>query len=165
MLAAARRVQAEQLDLIVAELGRHLDDGTDPQVTAAASLQAGHTAAAQHELAAGLGTGRHLQLLVAVECLQGEPGAERRLGDRDRQLGDEVVVLAAVAIVRAGSDVDVQVAGRTSAGPDGTTTGEPQRGARVDAGRDVDLIRLFGCLLYTSPSPRDRTRSRMPSSA
>ena len=24
---------------------------------------------------------------------------------------------------------------------------------------------LIGCLLYTSPSPRDRTRSRMPSSA
>ena len=25
--------------------------------------------------------------------------------------------------------------------------------------------RLYYCLLYTSPSPRDRTRSRMPSSA
>ena len=25
--------------------------------------------------------------------------------------------------------------------------------------------RYFACLLYTSPSPRDRTRSRMPSSA
>ena len=25
--------------------------------------------------------------------------------------------------------------------------------------------RAWGCLLYTSPSPRDRTRSRMPSSA
>ena len=24
---------------------------------------------------------------------------------------------------------------------------------------------VYGCLLYTSPSPRDRTRSRMPSSA
>ena len=24
---------------------------------------------------------------------------------------------------------------------------------------------IVGCLLYTSPSPRDRTRSRMPSSA
>ena len=24
---------------------------------------------------------------------------------------------------------------------------------------------VFGCLLYTSPSPRDRTRYRMPSSA
>ena len=29
---------------------------------------------------------------------------------------------------------------------------------------DVDAIRK-ACLLYTSPSPRDRTRSRMPSSA
>ena len=28
----------------------------------------------------------------------------------------------------------------------------------------IELIRQ-GCLLYTSPSPRDRTRSRMPSSA
>ena len=26
-------------------------------------------------------------------------------------------------------------------------------------------IESIGCLLYTSPSPRDRTRSRMPSSA
>ena len=25
--------------------------------------------------------------------------------------------------------------------------------------------RIYLCLLYTSPSPRDRTRSRMPSSA
>ena len=29
--------------------------------------------------------------------------------------------------------------------------------------RDRDVV--FTCLLYTSPSPRDRTRSRMPSSA
>ena len=30
----------------------------------------------------------------------------------------------------------------------------------------VDIAGLVkGCLLYTSPSPRDRTRSRMPSSA
>ena len=27
------------------------------------------------------------------------------------------------------------------------------------------LAEIGGCLLYTSPSPRDRTRSRMPSSA
>ena len=32
-------------------------------------------------------------------------------------------------------------------------------------GRGKEVIRLGGCLLYTSPSPRDRTRSRMPSSA
>ena len=28
-----------------------------------------------------------------------------------------------------------------------------------------DLIRRYSCLLYTSPSPRDMRRSRMPSSA
>ena len=27
------------------------------------------------------------------------------------------------------------------------------------------VVILWTCLLYTSPSPRDRTRSRMPSSA
>ena len=29
----------------------------------------------------------------------------------------------------------------------------------------IDGAHLGDCLLYTSPSPRDRTRSRMPSSA
>ena len=29
----------------------------------------------------------------------------------------------------------------------------------------ANVAHLPGCLLYTSPSPRDRTRSRMPSSA
>ena len=34
------------------------------------------------------------------------------------------------------------------------------------AKRGIEQILLHtGCLLYTSPSPRDRTRSRMPSSA
>ena len=37
-------------------------------------------------------------------------------------------------------------------------------GAReLNVSSDIDLIYI--CLLYTSPSPRDRTRSRMPSSA
>ena len=30
---------------------------------------------------------------------------------------------------------------------------------------DVIKVAIRDCLLYTSPSPRDRTRSRMPSSA
>ena len=34
------------------------------------------------------------------------------------------------------------------------------------AGADIAAIQnMDSCLLYTSPSPRDRTRSRMPSSA
>ena len=30
---------------------------------------------------------------------------------------------------------------------------------------DFEQAKEYSCLLYTSPSPRDRTRSRMPSSA
>ena len=49
--------------------------------------------------------------------------------------------------------------------------GEPDKGglksimvkSTIDG--SIDKIDSDGCLLYTSPSPRDRTRSRMPSSA
>ena len=34
-------------------------------------------------------------------------------------------------------------------------------GSRINELNGIDYV----CLLYTSPSPRDRTRSRMPSSA
>ena len=41
--------------------------------------------------------------------------------------------------------------------------------AKNDNGNRMDgviaVVWMVGCLLYTSPSPRDRTRSRMPSSA
>ena len=47
----------------------------------------------------------------------------------------------------------------TSAGPSKLVTG-----AGVELTAD-DAALLEDCLLYTSPSPRDRTRSRMPSSA
>ena len=40
----------------------------------------------------------------------------------------------------------------------------PARRAMGEAGRER-VRALYTCLLYTSPSPRDRTRSRMPSSA
>ena len=35
----------------------------------------------------------------------------------------------------------------------------------TDGGRRLAMAQRYICLLYTSPSPRDRTRSRMPSSA
>ena len=38
--------------------------------------------------------------------------------------------------------------------------GNPQ-----DKLKAISIVGTNGCLLYTSPSPRDRTRSRMPSSA
>ena len=41
--------------------------------------------------------------------------------------------------------------------------GIPMKG--YDQGSSDEISQLYNCLLYTSPSPRDRTRSRMPSSA
>ena len=41
-------------------------------------------------------------------------------------------------------------------------TATPEQQAQIQA--DVDAS-MAGCLLYTSPSPRDRQKSRMPSSA
>ena len=38
----------------------------------------------------------------------------------------------------------------------------PPKGKSLQA---IALDNVISCLLYTSPSPRDRTRSRMPSSA
>ena len=41
----------------------------------------------------------------------------------------------------------------------------PYEAAALAVSPNADLQLIYTCLLYTSPSPRDRTRSRMPSSA
>ena len=41
----------------------------------------------------------------------------------------------------------------------------PEVGDECTKGENISVIESVNCLLYTSPSPRDRTRSRMPSSA
>ena len=49
-----------------------------------------------------------------------------------------------------------------------STTGAFTNVFRIDASGNYVGTLMIGqgiCLLYTSPSPRDRTRSRMPSSA
>ena len=41
----------------------------------------------------------------------------------------------------------------------------PRLRSAIQAARSANMPKDNICLLYTSPSPRDRTRSRMPSSA
>ena len=46
--------------------------------------------------------------------------------------------------------------------------GDSAKVIKIDIDRNQKLankLNIRSCLLYTSPSPRDRTRSRMPSSA
>ena len=45
------------------------------------------------------------------------------------------------------------------------STLNPSVGVPITQADMPQLTQLDACLLYTSPSPRDRTRSRMPSSA
>ena len=48
----------------------------------------------------------------------------------------------------------------------GRTIGIIQPNEKLKSNKDIKNPNLYSvCLLYTSPSPRDRTRSRMPSSA
>ena len=57
------------------------------------------------------------------------------------------------------SSADYGVADRSYAWhPEARSSGNVQHGPS-------DYGRMYGCLLYTSPSPRDATLSRMPSSA
>ena len=42
---------------------------------------------------------------------------------------------------------------------------DPKNLKRKPANVVMKYMQDFGCLLYTSPSPRDRQKSRMPSSA
>ena len=77
-------------------------------------------------------------------------------------------------IVPEGPDVaDIWIADRAGPG-DVVITGDiplaakcVEAGARVlkHNGESLTAANIGNCLLYTSPSPRDRTRSRMPSSA
>ena len=97
----------------------------------------------------------------------------------ERLFSDLVGQTQAVALLEAALARDRVAPAYLFAGPDGvgrrlaalrflegvlqgSQTHRPER-RRLEARNHPDL--LWVCLLYTSPSPRDRTRSRMPSSA
>ena len=50
-------------------------------------------------------------------------------------------------------------------GPNGAGKSTAMKAVFGMLGLRSGRVLMNGCLLYTSPSPRDRTRSRMPSSA
>ena len=91
----------------------------------------------------------------------------------------EVEVGGRVLDVATGTgDLAIELAGRV--GPEGHVVGSDFSEPMLDLARDksdarhLDAVRFewanamelpYPCLLYTSPSPRDRQKSRMPSSA
>jgi hypothetical protein len=77
--------------------------------------------------------------LDTVEGLEGDLGAEHRLGDRDVQVRVQVDALAAEHLVGPDPELHVQVAGRPTARAGGAPALESQRGRRVHARGDVDV--------------------------
>ena len=76
---------------------------------------------------------------------------------------------AALLLLLAGAPAAsllAQAAGISSPGPGAAIVGDvPIIGTAVIDSFQKYELHYKHCLLYTSPSPRDRTRSRMPSSA
>ena len=80
-----------------------------------------------------------------------------------KPLSDRVVIEAAAAEEKSSGGIIL---------PD-TAQEKPQQGTVVavgpgkvsDSGALIEMSVKEGCLLYTSPSPRDKRQSRMPSSA
>ena len=79
----------------------------------------------------------------------------------------------AIALAAAGYDVAVNYSSSAGAAEE-TAAACAEHGAKTlvigcDVAEDTQVKAMVAeanaCLLYTSPSPRDRTRSRMPSSA
>ena len=93
-----------------------------------------------------------------------QPGLEAQARfdvDRERTIdfmGEAARVYATPMLVR---DIEMTCRNLLLAHLDG---GEDSVGTRVEIDH-IGATLLGICLLYTSPSPRDRTRSRMPSSA
>ena len=67
------------------------------------------------------------------------------------------------ALLGAAKDAGVKI--RSSEGVTSITKSDAGFEVETDNGGSYTAAHVLLCLLYTSPSPRDRTRSRMPSSA
>src|SRR5262245_14461868 len=129
----------EQPAPLVGEAARHGDVDEHALVAAAEALQHRHALAAQHAHVAWLRAGLERQLDGAVERLDADGRAERRLDDREVDLREDVVALAHEALVGTHAHEHVRVAGAAAERAGVALAGEADALAVVDAGRDVDV--------------------------
>ena len=99
------------------------------------------------------GAGRGIGRATALEL--GQMGADIVVAEMDRE-GAEQTAAEVKGLGRRVSVVRTDVTSRAD------LKAMAER-ARAEFGR-IDIL-INNCLLYTSPSPRDRQKSRMPSSA
>ena len=91
-----------------------------------------------------------------------DPNFNQDQSDEDRDATRTANVLASIDLDTNAPDGDIETAKLGVAIRDSAKRHLPEASESL---RAAILDRFDSCLLYTSPSPRDRTRSRMPSSA
>ena len=110
---------------------------------------------------AGVAKGKDLKVtgISSLTAYEGFLRADQQIAENTTLSFDQgpVSSLSGEIIVGTGQTVTVTGVGL------GTTTVGNGSGTITNTIETTDVTRA--CLLYTSPSPRDRTRSRMPSSA
>jgi len=107
------------------------------------------------------------QITDVVDATLGVP-LEVLTGEQEARLGfaGALEVLRAVEVDDRGMILVLDVGGGSTEFSLGSVDTGYERGFSADVGAaKLTEAYLWSCLLYTSPSPRDRTRSRMPSSA
>ena len=113
-----------------------------------------------------IGDCKHLNIYVEVfeeEVLAQAKALDQKIKDHPDQLGTLVGCVASIKDVLCYKDHKVTASSKMLKGFTSQFTA-----TAIQSGLAEDMIiigRTNCCLLYTSPSPRDRTRSRMPSSA
>ena len=100
-----------------------------------------------------------LLLLQPTPSLRADASAVYTLADFEGEGYAQRVLTRVQQLLAAGVAITPAVLAKLDIPPPGS--GHPQGGGDRRAAQHLEEI----CLLYTSPSPRDRTRSRMPSSA
>ena len=117
--------------------------------------------------------------LVANGTVQLECGSTVNNAERQAQVGFSVTsfIVATRFVAKKGANYRTveDLKGKTVACTSGTNTVKRVRELNEARGLNMTILNgkdhaesmllVTSCLLYTSPSPRDRTRSRMPSSA
>src|SRR5665647_3412545 len=129
----------QQLALAFCQLLRGFDRDLDIEIAGLLRPQDRHSLTGQTETAPGLGSGRDLDLgLAAIDRRHCDLAAERRRHHRDRHPAVQVGAVALIELMRLQRQENIKVARRSAAHAGLALAGEPDAGAVLDTGRDVD---------------------------
>src|SRR2546422_6702810 len=134
----------EQLTLLLGQLLRHLDGHTDVLIAALVAVEVRDALSAQPEHLAALRAGRDLHLHLPVERRHVDGRAQRRLGEADGDLADDLGILADEAGVFLDVHDHVQVSRRAAPLPRLTLAGELEPGPGIDPRRHLHGEHAFG---------------------